>query len=349
MIQSRRTTIKQVAQQAGVSTQTISRVVNGRHDVAPETRKRVLQVIQELGYKPSALARSLIQRRSYTLGVVVSGLNYIGPSRTLNGITAQAEELGYTLILKELLRFDANDIHPLIQTLLAHQVDGVIWAVPGVGENRKWIHELDSLPVPFVFLAMQSQPDLTIISVDNYQGGKLATQHLLDLGYRHIGHISGPVDWWEARQRKQAWRDTLIQAGHELSDRQWVEGNWSASSGEQAINRLLAQYPEMDGVFVANDQMALSALQTACDRGIKVPQDLGVVGFDDIAESAYFCPALTTVRQDQQQVGCMAVREVIHAIEAMHEEDTLIKPETTVIQPEIVVRKSTSARQKGGG
>ena len=315
MIQNRRTTIKQVAQQAGVSTQTISRVINGRHDVSSETRKRVLQVIQELGYKPSALARSLIQRRSYTLGVVVSGLKYIGPSRTLNGITAQAEELGYTLILKELLRFDTEDIHLLVQALLAHQVDGVIWAVPEVGENRKWIQELESLPVPFVFLAMESQPDLAIVSVDNYHGGRLATRHLLDLGYRHIGHVSGPLEWWEARQRKQAWQDTLLQAGLQVSDLHWVEGNWSPSSGEQAIVQLLAQYPEMDAVFVANDQMALSALQAACDRGIQVPQQLGVVGFDDIAESAYFCPALTTVRQDQQQVGCLAVRQAIRIIE----------------------------------
>jgi DNA-binding LacI/PurR family transcriptional regulator len=123
-----------------------------------------------------------------------------------------------------------------------------------------------------------------------------------------------------------------------------VEGNWSSASGEQAIVQLLDQYPEMDAVFVANDQMALSVLQAACDRGIQVPQQLGVVGFDDIAESAYFCPALTTIRQDQQQVGCLAVREAINIIEAMHEEEGSRQPETTIIQPELITRKSTSAR-----
>jgi LacI family transcriptional regulator len=343
MINKKRVTIKEVARQAGVSTQTVSRVANDRPDVAPETRERVLRVIQELEYHPSALARSLIQQRSYTLGVVTAGLKFIGPSRTLNGITAKAEELGYTLLLKELPRFDSNDTKPLLQSLLARQVDGIIWAVPEVGENRDWIQNLDSLPVPMVFLAMESRPDLTVVSVNNYAGGKMATEHLLQSGCRRIGHISGPLDWWEARQRKRAWQDTLVVAGIQVSDRHWVEGNWSSSSGEHAIERLFEQYPDMDGVFVANDQMAISVLQASCRRSIDVPKELGVVGFDGIVESAYLWPPLTTVYQDQQLVGSLAVEEVIHIVEA-NRRNKPITPRNIVVEPELIVRESTTAK-----
>jgi LacI family transcriptional regulator len=341
MVNRKRVTIKEVAREAGVSTQTVSRVVNERPDVAPETRERVLRVIQELEYHPSALARSLIQQRSYTLGVVIAGLKYIGPSRTLNGITAKAEELGYTLLLKEQSRFDSNNVHPLLQSLLARQVDGIIWAVPEVGENREWLQELTSLPVPMVFLAMETRPDLTVVSVNNYVGGKLATEHLLRTGCRKIGHISGPLDWWEARQRKQAWQDTLGYAGIQISDQHWTEGNWSSSSGEQAIERLFQQYPDMDGIFVANDQMAISVLQAASRRGIKVPKQLGVVGFDGIAESAYLWPPLTTVSQDQQLVGSLAVEEVINIVEANRRNKPLA-PRKIVVEPELIIRESTA-------
>jgi LacI family transcriptional regulator len=339
----KRVTIKEVAREAGVSTQTVSRVVNERPDVAPETRERVLRVIQELEYHPSALARSLIQQRSYTLGVVIAGLKYIGPSRTLNGITAKAEELGYTLLLKEQPRFESNNVHPLLHSLLARQVDGIIWAVPEVGENHEWVREFDSLPVPMVFLAMEARPDLTIVSVNNYGGGKLATEHLLQSGCRKIGHISGPLDWWEARQRKQAWQDMLGSAGIQISDSHWAEGNWSSSSAEQAIERLFQQYPDMDGIFVANDQMAISVLQAASRRGIKVPEQLGVVGFDGIAESPYLWPPLTTVSQDQQLVGSLAVEEVINLVEANLRNKPLA-PRKIVVEPELIVRESTTIK-----
>jgi LacI family transcriptional regulator len=343
MVNRKRVTIKEVAREAGVSTQTVSRVVNERPDVAPETRERVLRVIQELEYHPSALARSLIQQRSYTLGVVIAGLKYIGPSRTLNGITAKAEELGYTLLLKEQSRFDSNNVHPLLLSLMARQVDGIIWAVPEVGENREWVQELDSLPAPIVFLAMEARPDLTIVSINNYAGGKLATEHLLQTGCRKIGHISGPLDWWEARQRKQAWQDTLGYAGIQVSDQHWAEGNWSSSSGQQAIERLFQQYPDMDGIFVANDQMAIGVLQAASRRGIKVPEQLGVVGFDGIAESAYLWPPLTTVSQDQQLVGSLAVEEIINMVEANHRNKPLA-PRKIVVEPELIVRQSTAIK-----
>ncbi len=137
----KRITIRDVAAAAGVSHQTVSRVLNDRPDVAKETRQHVLQVITELDYQPSAIARSLTQRRTLTLGVVTAGLSYIGPSRTLGGITEQAERMGYALLLKELPRFDMHDLQPLLNSLLARQIDGMIWAVPEVGDNLAWLED----------------------------------------------------------------------------------------------------------------------------------------------------------------------------------------------------------------
>jgi len=338
---NQRVTIKHVAQEAGISTQTVSRVINERPDVAPETRQRVLEVIRQMGYQPSELARSLIYRRSYALGVITAGLKYIGPSRTLNGITTKAEELGFALLLKELPRFSTDDIRPLIQFLLARHIDGILWAVPEIGDNRNWVKEgLASIPVPIVFLTMQARPGVSVVTVDNHLGGALATRHLLGQERRHIGHISGPLDWWEARQRKEGWQAALNEAGLQTAENHWVEGNWSSSSGETAFLQLLQTYPEMDAVFVANDQMALSVLQIACRRGIRVPRDLAVVGFDNIAESAYFYPSLTTVNQNQHETGCRAVQELVNRIEAVHNNGS-VEPENIFLLPELVIRESS--------
>jgi LacI family transcriptional regulator len=341
MNSNKRSTIKQVAKVAGVSTQTVSRVINDRPDVAPETRARIQHVIEELNYQPSALARSLIQQRSFTLGVVTSGLKYFGPSRTLNGITSMAEELKYALLLEELPRFDTEDIKPLLQDLLSHHVDGIVWAVPEVGDNRRWVDEiLNDVPVPVVFLTMQPRAGVSIVLVDNYAGGVLATRHLLEQGFSHIGHISGPLDWWEARQRKQAWQETLEKSGIKVADTHWSVGNWSPASGATAFEQLLQSYPEMDAVFVANDQMALSVLRIANRIGICVPQKLAVVGFDNFAESAYFWPSLTTINHNHHELGCRAVQEVVKQIEASRRNEQ-IEAQTVLLSTELVVREST--------
>jgi LacI family transcriptional regulator len=341
MNQNKRATIKQVAKLAGVSTQTVSRVINDRPDVAPETRQRVQQVIEELKYQPSALARSLIQQRSFTLGVVTAGLKFFGPSRTLNGITSKVEELGYALLLEELLQFDTDNIKPLLENLLARHVDGIVWAVPEVGNNRRWVDEiLNDVPVPVVFLTMQPRPGVSTVAVDNYAGGVLATQHLLDQGHRQIGHISGPLDWWEARQRKQAWQDTLKKAGIKVEEAHCAEGNWSSSSGEVAFEQLLLSYPKMDALFAGNDQMALAVLQNASRRGLRIPQNLAVVGFDNFAESAYFWPALTTINHNHHEVGCRAVQELVSQIET-DRRDEKVEPQNILLSCELVVRESS--------
>jgi LacI family transcriptional regulator len=337
-----RATIKEVASEAGVSTQTVSRVINGRPDVSPETRERVQNAIESLRYQPSALARSLIQQRSYTLGVVTAGLKYIGPSRTLSGITAAAEQAGYALLLKELPRFDTDDVSPIFEALVSRHVDGIIWAVPEVGENRNPLKRLPmDLDFPIVHLTMEPQQNLSVVSINNYLGGRIATAHLIEQGYRHIGHISGPLDWWEARQRMAGWKDTLAESGLQALDSHMAEGNWSSASGAQAAEELLAHYPEMDAIFVSNDQMALGVLQGACAKGPRVPQDLGIVGFDDIPESAFYWPPLTTVQQDQYNVARVAVEEIIKIIESSWQGLEPLPARSIMLTPTLVVRQSS--------
>ena len=345
---NKRPTIREVAQAAGVSTQTVSRVINERPDVAPDTRKNILEIIDQIGYQPSALARSLIQQRSYTLGVVTAGLKFNGPSRTLNGITFQSEKMGYSLLLKELPKYDCNDdIKPILQNLLARHVDGIIWAVPQIGENRSWLNsDLYDLPVPIVFLTMENHPGLTIVSFDNFLAGKIATQHLLAQGFKHIGHISGPLDWWESRQRKLGWMNALSEAGLSASEECSAEGNWSSSSGDTAFRQLADSYPNMDAIFVANDQMALSVSQMMCNDAEDLPRNLGIVGMDGLPESAYYTPPLTTIVLDQYLLGCTAVEEIVQSIERSRNSDSDEKNTRCIIlSPELLVRQSSIRRK----
>lgn len=340
-LRKKRVTIKDVALEAGVSTQTVSRVMNKVSYVSEETRQRVEEVVERLGYRPSTLARSLIQQRSYTLGVVTFGLKYIGPSRTLNGIADQADKLGYMLLMKELDNFDKHSLNEVMDSLLSRQVDGIIWVAPEIGTNHDWVDEQsENISAPVLFLAMRPRMGISSVATDNYQGGVMATQHLLDKGRKRVGHISGPISWWEAEERKRGWRETLEKAGLDASEQFCAEGNWSSASGEQAFHQLLDAYPYMDSVFVANDQMALSVLREANRQGIRVPEQLAVVGFDNLPESAFFYPSLTTISQDLQLLGEEAVQRIVEMVQA-RQSNISIPAQSRFIQPTLIVRESS--------
>jgi LacI family transcriptional regulator len=337
----KRVTIKDVAQAAGVSTQTVSRVMNKSSYVSEKTRQRVEAVVEQLAYNPSALARSLSQQRSFTLGIVTFGLKYIGPSRTINGIADKADELGYMLLMKELDKFSATSIDEVIDSLLARQVDGILWVAPEIGDNHNWIEEQKSkITVPILFLAMKPRESISSVSTDNFQGAVMAVQHLLSCGRKKIGHISGPLSWWEADERKRGWQETLNAVGLEASEYCCAEGNWSSASGEQAFRHLMQKFPDLDAVFVANDQMSLGVLREAIRRGIRVPEQLAVIGFDNIPESAYFYPSLTTIYQDLQLLGEQAVQSIVEMIQA-RQENRSIMARSRFIQPTLVVRESS--------
>jgi LacI family transcriptional regulator len=341
MYETQRTTIKQVAYEAGVSTQTVSRVINSRPDVSQETRLRVQQVIDRLAYRPSAVARSLIRKRTHTIGVVGSGLEYFGPSRTLAGIEKQAGDLGFSVLLVLLHEPETEDLRPVLADMMSRQVEGIIWAAPEIAGNRSWIDNAEQPIVPIVFLTMQARPGLPVVTVDNRAGGRLATQHLLAQGRRHIALVTGPVTWWEARERQLGWEEALTEAGLTIQPHQIAEGNWSPESGELAFTRLRAQFPEMDAVFASNDQMAQGILHAAWKENVRVPGDLAVVGFDDIPEAAYFIPPLTTIRQETNELGRAAVRVLDQLITAWHETGPGAASQPVSLEPRLIVRGSS--------
>ncbi len=333
---AQKVTIKDIARLCNVSTQTVSRVLNKRPDVAQATREAVEKAMAEMGYQPSALARSLVQQHSYTLGVITAGLRYIGVSQTLNGITEQCEASNYSLLLKELPRFNVSDIVPIIDSLISHHVDGIIFAAPELNANIKSVQaQLPAICPPIVFLKSQPSATYTTIGIDNYGGARQAVEYLLSLGRRQIGLISGPIEWLEARQRQQGWIDALASAGIAVTEQHWCVGNWSAASGEAAFSELRRKYPAMDAVFASNDQMALGVLHYAAGHSLKVPADLAVVGFDDLAEAAYFTPALTTVKHPLRELGILAVQTLLAQIDGAE------VAANAMLQTALVVREST--------
>ncbi len=333
-------TVKDVARAAGVSPGTVSNALSGKRPVSEDTRRKILDAIAALDYRPNLVARSLVSRRSATLAVVDSGLELYGPSRTLVGIERRANELGYSLLLALLHSPEQTDVDGVLAELTARRVDGIIWAVHEVGDNRAWLsaERLQRLP-PIIFLTMQERPHTALVSTDNFAGGALATQHLLDQGRRRIGCITGPLDWWEARRRRAGWADALARAGLPADPALVVEGDWTAASGEAAIRRLWEQAPDLDAVFTCNDQMALGVLRAAHLSGRAIPQELAVVGFDNMPESAYFWPPLTTVRQHLLDLGRLAVDNLHVCIES---DSGAAVAARTLVTPELIVRQSSS-------
>jgi DNA-binding LacI/PurR family transcriptional regulator len=341
MIHKQKVTIKDVAKAAGVSTQTVSRVINNRPDVSDGTRTHVQQIIEELGYAPNVIARSLSRGRSNTLGVVGFGLEYFGSTSVLTGIEQKSSALGFSLLLSLLDKFEASRVDEILRNLLSRQVEGIIWAIPGIDEVLEWLTEkVKTIPVPVVFLNKFPNGDDVIVAMDNHLGAQLATGHLLEQGYRKIGIITGPPNWWESQQREAGWREVVREAGIENLDELKVTGDWRAASGDVGLHNLIAKSPDIDAVFASNDQMALGALQAARRLGLQVPEDLGMVGFDDIPEAAYFFPSLTTVRQNARELGAMAVDQMCELIKTRQNEEEL-NPEIHWVKPRLIVRKSS--------
>jgi LacI family transcriptional regulator len=345
---SNHVTIVQVAEEAGVSTQTVSRVVNNYPGVLPETRERVQNAVHRLHYRPNVIARSLSQLRTNTLGVVTAGLDYFGPSRTLVGIERSANAAGFSLNLNLLHRPETDDAQTLIDNFISRQVDGILWATQEIGANLGWL-ERDPLPIPCVFLEARPRPDVSIVNVDSRLGGRMAVRHLVSQGRRKIGVITGPLTWWSARERLQGWREGLREAGIPEDERCIVEGDWSTGSGANGLEQLLRQCPEAEAVFVCNDQMALGVLQTSRKLGKRVPEELAIVGYDDIPEAEFYWPPLTTVRQDLMLLGATVVELLGRQIAARWEGTSAAESAETIwLKPELVVRGSTGLSRRPG-
>jgi len=347
-VNSMHVTLQDVARLAGVSAKTVSRVVNNQGEISEATRTRVQAAIEQLGYRPNFLARSLVSQRSHSLGVVTSRLEYYGPSHTLAGIEQESYELDYSLLFSLLPDPDVVNITPILDSFVARRVDGIIWAVAEIKNNHAWIHPevLENLP-PIVFLSMSPRPGLSIVAIDNRSGGAQATQHLLDIGRRKIGVITGPLGWWEAQERLAGCRQVLENAGLEQSPSLISEGDWSASSGARCMRQLLESRPDIDSIFACNDQMALGALGIAHQLGRRIPEDIAIIGFDNIPESASFWPPLSTIHHQVFEAGCIAVQVLQKLIETHLQSRDHAPVMPTLLETELIVRASTVGFSRG--
>ncbi|WP_035839664.1 LacI family DNA-binding transcriptional regulator [Kitasatospora azatica] len=321
-----------VASLAGVSSQTVSRVSNGSKGVVEETRQRVLAAMKELGYRPNSAARALKAGEFRTLGVILFTLSTTGNVRTLEAITESAAKEGYAITLMPVAVPTQTGVHGAFSRLSELAVDGIIAIME--------VHLLDtatiSLPphIQVVVADSDAGDRYSVVDTDQSEGARAAVQHLIDLGHDTVWHLAGPEGSFAAQRRADAWRAVLGQADRTAPP--VVRGDWSAESGYRA-GLLLAGEPDCTAVFAANDQMALGLLRALHESGKRVPQEVSVVGFDDIAEASSFIPPLTTVHQDFGEVGRLCVEGVLHQIRNQTAEHG-----TTLVPTRLVVRASSA-------
>jgi LacI family transcriptional regulator len=337
-------TIRDVAHHAKVSSGTVSNALTGKRPVAELTRNRILTSIEELGYTPDLFAQGLVNKRSHVVSIVITELRelgFYGYSSALTGIQRRANELGYSIMLNFVEGSTDKEIIASLDQIRARRSDGIIWTIHEIDGNRSWVKNIQSGNYPpIIFLHMHPDSSLNVISIDNITGASMAVNHLIAQGAKKIGIITGPLAWWESQDRLEGWRSTLQAAGIASDASLIVEGNWLAESGQKGMGVLLQRHPDLDAVFACNDSMALGALYTARSLGLSVPDDLLLVGYDDIPESASYWPPLTSVHQDLQQSGQNAVEALHQIIEADGEEK--LSPTQQILQPRLIVRGSST-------
>src|SRR4051794_18659076 len=298
----RRVVMADVARAAGVSHQTVSRVLNDPGSVRPATRERVLESVRELGYRPNPVARALVTGRSRTLGVVSFDTTLYGPASTLFAIERAAHAAEYFVSIVSVTEPNRESVLTAVESLRAPGVNGVLIITALEDAADAVLHIPDDLPV----VAVEAGPEKAtpVVAIDQFGAAAAATRHLLQLGHRTVWHVAGPSAFLEAGQRVSGWQAALQEAG--VPPPPMLSGDWSARSGYDA-GRRLATVSDVTAVFVANDQMALGLLRALHEAGRRVPDDVSVVGFDDLPEAQFFMPPLTTVRQNFLEVGRQAM------------------------------------------
>ena len=331
---ARRATLRDVAAAVGVSAQTVSRVINGKPDVADETRRRVWEAARRLGYRPSSVARSLVSRRTFSLGLVTWTVSDHFRAEVVMGAESEARSRGYVLILT-VTEGNPEDVAVMCNLMLERQVDGIMLLAPSVLP-----HEAIDCPLPLVSLAYPVQTARAInVDVDNVDGGYQAVRHLTDLGHRNIGLVVGPPGWKATDDRTEGSRRALAEAGLVL-DSSWVEASsdWTLEAGYDAARALIDRQPDLTALFCQNDWLALGACGALKERGLRIPNDVSVVGYDDLPVCIFTTPSLTSVHQPSAGLGELLAQLLINVIEhgMTAQRDVLVKPE-------LVPRESTTA------
>jgi LacI family transcriptional regulator len=334
----KRPTQQDVARLTGVSRATVSYVINNRSDgtvrISEETRRRVLEAVEKLGYQPNVLARSLRRGKTHTIGVIVPDNRNPFFAEVARGIEDTSFERGYSVIL---CNSDGDLEKELLYTnvLAEKQVDGILFVAAGASTKNMQALQQRQIPVAVIDREI---PDVAVDSVltDNARGGRLATRHLLDLGHRRIGCITGPLDITPSAERVTGYRQAMEEVGSSVDEAYLLKGDFQYQGGFQAARMLLSTGDSLTAIFACNDLMAIGAISAALELGRQIPADLSVIGFDDVGAASFSNPRLTTVVQPKYSMGVMAAEMLLERIL-----DPDIPPRRRVLDVSLLVRQST--------
>ncbi len=325
-----------VAKVAGVSHQTVSRVLNVRENVSPRTRQKVLSAMAELGYRPNHAAKALVTGKTLTIGLLGYNTTLYGPSSVMHAVQDSARDTGYAVNTVSLKSADHASVVAGIQDLCGSGVDGIVIIAPQAGDDALRPH----IPAYLQAVLIEGEPSsqLPSVNVDQVAGTRLVVDHLVSLGHRRIAHITGQLETFEARERLNSWREQMQKLG--LKDDLIAIGDWTPQSGYDAAKELVAT-GEPTAIFAANDGMALGALKALSDLGISVPGQMSLVGFDNVPEASFLIPGLTTVSQDFEELGRQCIKLLMSLIN--HEPQSKVQ---VAIKPELIIRGSTAKPYK---
>jgi len=323
--------MRDVAQMAGVSHQTVSRVLNNPDLVSSATTKKVLDVIQKLDYRPSPAARALTTRRSGVIGVIDSGSKVLGQTQLLSSVERAARAAGFATLVAVVEDQRVRGVREAFDQLTNHNVEGIV-AMGNTIEISDAAERLSaSVPVAIVHAAQDQEGSVIHVGVDSVAAGAKATAHLIDVGRTKIAHVSGKSNWVDAMGRMAGWRQALDEA--DLGPGLVLPGDWTPTSGYQA-GKAIAKHGGIDGVFVANDEMALGLLWALTESGARVPDDIAVIGFDDMPGTEFYNPPLSTMAQPFAELGRNCIEQLLTMIGGGEAHDVLFPAE-------LIVRKST--------
>jgi DNA-binding LacI/PurR family transcriptional regulator len=320
-----------VARLAGVSHQTVSRVLNDHPNVRPLTKERVLDAIRELAYRPNAAARTLVTRRTHTLGVISFDTMLWGPASMLYNFERAAHD-AYFVSVASLPALDRRSMLDAVERFIGQGIEGIIV----IATQDTAVNALAHVPeeVPLVAVGCGTRAAVTSVAIDNAAGAATATRYLLSLGHRTVYHVAGQASCLDAQERIDGWRQALREAG--VPEPAVLGGDWSSASGYEMGCRLAAN-PDVTAIFCGNDPMALGVMRALAERGLRVPDDVSIVGFDDVPEAGYYLPPLTTVRQDFGEVGRQALSALVDRMSGAIPAGPRIR-----VAPELIVRASAA-------
>jgi DNA-binding LacI/PurR family transcriptional regulator len=327
--------MKDVARLAGVSVQTVSVVINNKPDIAPDTRDRILSAIESLGYRPFAVARSLRTGSTRTIALVVSDITNPFFAKMANTVEDYAHRSGYNLILYN-THSDLERERNYMQIATQRWVDGLLFV--STKDTMYGLEPLRAAGIPVVAVdRIPDDYDGPWVILDNLKTGSLVAEHLLDLGHRYFAHISGPLDLRLSRERLQSFQDAIAARGIEPGVSVAGDDSWSCESGYRAMQSLLEMRRQPTAVFASNDRLAIGAMRAIVEAGLHIPEDISVVGVDDIEFAAYQTPPLTTVRQSLTDVATLGIKILLGILRGETPAQTQV-----VFEPMLVVRQSTS-------